>query len=82
MLNFLNIISKLCSLGLLNGFFKRNPKTGASTGATLLLSLVTYLCGHFEVVITADQATAIAGGLGTVGSLFMAHFAPSPLKAK
>lgn len=82
LLNILNVISKISSLGILSEFFKNNPKTGASTGATIMLSVITVICGHYEIGITADQASALAGGIGTIGSLFMAHFVPSPLKAK
>lgn len=77
-----NIVTKLSTLGIFSRFFNSNPKTGASAGATITLTLVTNLFGYFGIGITPEQALEISEGFVAVGGALMVHFAPSPMKGK
>lgn len=77
-----NIVTKLSTLGIFSRFFNSNPKTGASAGVTIALTVVTSLFGYLGVGITPDQALEISEGIVAVGGALMIHFAPSPMKAK
>lgn len=76
---FFNILAKL---GIFKKFFNANPKTGASAGVTLVLTIVTSLFGYLGWGITQDQALEISEGIAAIGGMLMIHFAPSPMKAK
>lgn len=75
-----NIVSKLSTFGIFSKFFNKNPKTGASAGVTVTLTIITNLFGYIGWGITPDQAMEITEGILAVGALFAAHFVPSPMK--
>jgi hypothetical protein len=81
-LTFLNLVSKISSLGIFTKFFDKNPKTGASAGATIALTVVTNLFGYLGIGITEAQALEISEGIVAVGGALMIHFTPSPMKGK
>ncbi len=77
-----NIVTKLSTLGIFSRFFNRNPKTGASAGATIALTVVTNLFGYLGIGITEAQALEISEGIVAVGGALAIHFVPSPMKGK
>ena len=77
-----NLLAKLSRISIFKKFFAKNPKTGASTVLTIILTLVTNFFGYMGWGLTQDQALQISEGIVTGGVLLFTHFTPSPMKNK